>query len=435
VAPALDVRLLAFAAALTAVTGVTIGLAPALQLPRGASVSVKHGGAAGGRSQLFGNLLVSAQVAVAVALLLGTGYFARALGRAMDVDTGFDADRVVMVGMNTDLVQRDREETVALREAAVQRAAALPGVTAVSWTGNIPLTASFDRQTSVVEGYTPSEGERVRFEYVGVGPRYHEVLGIPILRGRGFDERDLGPGERVAVINQTAADRYFAGRDPLGLTIRMGEETLRVVGVARDALYHALGEEPRPYLYFPLSDMRQDIVLARVERDAAALVPELERAVRSATPGVPVIALGTLNDRLHAVLAPQVNGAWLLGAFGALALIIALVGIYGVLAYTVERRTREIGIRIAIGARAADVVRSVVLRGATLVSLGVVGGLVLGVLLGRGARSFLFGVPASDPVTLATTAGIMLLVGVVAAWVPARRAVGVDPSTALRTDA
>jgi predicted permease len=397
--------------------------------------SIKSGTASArdGRQRLRG-VLVSVQIAVAVALLLGTGLFARALSRALSIDLGFDAEKVVVVGASADHVQLGTAEAMAMRAAAVERVAQIPGVTGVTWTGTVPLTSAFDRQTAVVDGYTPAQGERVAFEYSGVGARYHEVMGIPIVQGRGFDDRDLSSGEPVAIINETAVRRYFAGRDPIGATIRMGGMTGRVVGVARDIMYHRLNEDPRPYLYFPLSDVRQDLIFVRAEHNTAALLRDVEQAVRAASPGVPVVTFGTLQDRLHTVLAPQLGGAWLLGGFGALALLIAVVGIYGVVAYTVEQRTREIGIRIAIGADSFDLLRGVIVRSVALVAIGVGAGLALGLGLGRASRGFLFGVPPHDPATMAATAVIALLVGVVAAAVPARRAVRIDPSAAIRTD-
>jgi predicted permease len=432
---ALDNRLLAFAALITLLTGILVGIAPALQAARDSTMAAIKQGSRPSRGQpTLRGVLVSAQVAVALVLLVGTGLFARALARALSVELGFDPERVVAVIAGTSLVQFEPEATAAYLTEASRRARTVPGVSAVSWSSTVPLTSSYDRQTAQVEGYSPAPDERVRFEYVGVGPRYLEVMGIPLISGRDFEVRDLAPGMLKTVINETGAGRYFKGRSPIGAHITMGRRTAEVIGVARDVKYHALNEEPRPHLYFAQSVVGGPIFVVRTEGPPASVLRPVEEAVRSANRAVPVMMMGALDGRLRTVLAPQLGGAWLLGSFGLLALLVAIVGIYGVVAYAVAQRTREIGIRMAIGARPGQVVAAVVGSNLGFVAFGVIAGLALSVMLARAASSFLFGVKPGDPLTLIATAALMLVVSLAAAYIPARRAVRVDPLLALRSD-
>ena len=430
-----DARLILFAAAITILTGVLVGLAPALQAARGSTMSAIKQGARHGRSQpVLRGMLVSAQVAVALVLLAGTGLFARALIRALAVDIGFDAERVIAIATAPDLVQFDRTATGAFLVDAARRVEAVPGVSRVSWGSGIPLTSGYDRQTATVDGYTPAPDERVRFEYTSVGPNYHEAMGIPLVSGRGFEARDLSSGARSLIINETAARRYFPNRDPLGAQITMGDMTGQVVGVASDLKYHELNEEPRPYLYIAQIVTSHPVLLVQTAAPARTVLRQVEVAVRSAHQTVPILITGVLEDRLRTVLMPQRAGVWLLGIFGMLALTVAIVGIYGVVAYTVAQRTREIGIRMAIGARPLQVTRAMVAGNLRFVAVGLAIGLALSVFLARAASSFLFGVRPSDPFTLIATVALILLAALGAAYLPARKAVGNDPLRALRTE-
>ena len=438
---AFDARLFWFSLALAAASALLFGLVPALQASRPDTVAALKGGAPrGGRPQhRLRGALVTAQVAVALVLLVGTGLFLRALSRALAVDLGFRPEGLVTLTLDPGLVQFDRPRSVAHFMAVAAKVAELPGVRGVTWTSNPPLDGGMDREAAQVDGYTPAPDERVRLELSAVGPRYHETVGIPLVSGRGFDERDGPDAEPVVILNETAARRWFAGRAAVGSYLTMRKKRIRIVGVARDAIYHEIGEPPRPYGYFPLLQRSgggggAPTLVARVARDARAALPAVVAAARSADPTVPVFDTYTMTDRLHARLAPQVAGAWLLAVFGGLALVVAAVGIYGAVAYAVSQRTREIGIRMALGAADGAVLRLVVGRSLGFVLIGIPLGAAAAVALGRGASRFLFGIGAADPLTLATVSAVMLLAGLVAAVVPARRAVRIDPVAALRAD-
>jgi ABC-type antimicrobial peptide transport system permease subunit len=242
----------------------------------------------------------------------------------------------------------------------------------------------------------------------------------------------------VAIINETAAKRYFAGRSAIGGYVTMGKRSMQIVGVSRDTKNHELSETPSPYIYMPLLQLSENAVgaltlVVRV-KDGFRSTRSIVDAARSANPAVPIFDVATMSQRLHFVLAPQLVGAWLLGSFGVLALIVAAIGIYGVVAYAVSQRTREIGIRMALGARAASVLGLVVRGNVAFVAVGIPIGIALGLMLARAMARFLYGLRPTDPLTFAVTSFTILAVGALAAFVPARRAVRIDPLIALRSD-
>ncbi|HVT39376.1 MAG TPA: ABC transporter permease [Gemmatimonadaceae bacterium] len=438
-----DARLVSFAALATLATGVLVGLAPALRASRPDTINALKGLASsrGSRLHTLRNALVTAQVAVGLALLVGTGLFVRALQHAVALDLGFSPEQLVTLAVDPGLVQLDPVQARSYYTAVLTRVSSEPGVSGATWAGSPPLTVDFDRQSATIEGYVPGPGERVMVEYIAVGPRFHEILGIPMAQGRGFDDQDRAGARPVVIVNETLAKRYFAGRDALGAQIEMSGARLTIVGVARDTKYHELGEAPRPYAYFPLlqapegASVGSPTLVVRASGGGTALLPSIVAAARRADPKVPVYGAMTMSDRLRASLAPQRAGAALFGAFSALALLVAAVGVYGVVAYSVSERTREIGIRIALGARAVPVLRLVLARTLWFVALGLPFGIAVSVAVGRASTRFLYGVSATDALTLATMSGLMFGVAALAAYVPARRAVRVDPLLALRADA
>ena len=439
-----DQRLLWFAIAITLATAVLVGLVPALQSSRTDTAAVLKGSVArgGSRQQWLRSSLTAAQVAIALVLLVGTGLFARALDRALAVDLGFNAEPLALLAMEPGLAQIDRSNAINYYLAAAERARATPGVNAVTWTTAVPLTGGWDRSTAEIPGYVPAPDERVRLEYSAVGPRYHEIVDMPLLTGRGFDERDAGQTTPVMIINETAAKRYFGKRAAIGATVRMQGRAYQVIGVVRDAKYHELNEEPRPYAYFALLQTGQGGVLSggaprmvvRTAVDPASVLPTLASAIRAVNPAVPIVEAVTARSLLRRALAPQLAGAALLGVFSMLALVVAAVGIYGLIAFAVSQRTREIGIRLALGARPGAVLRLMIIRNLALAAAGVPIGVALAITLGKGLTGFLYGVGTTDPATLISMSAVMLLVALLAAYLPARRAVRADPLQVLRAD-
>jgi predicted permease len=398
-------------------------------------------GARGSRTHRLRGALVSAQVAAGIVLLMGTGLFLRALTRALAIDPGFRVEDVAMIQVDPGLAQLDAASAHAYYADVLARVGALPGIVDATWASAPPLTTGFDRMTVQIEGYVASEGERVALEFAAVGPHYHRVLDIPFVAGRGFENTDDASGPPVVVLNETAAKRYFAGRDAVGAQVTMGGGgPATVIGVARAIRYHALSEEPRPYAWLALRQLTArggigaPALMVRTTGTAATRLPAIVGVARSVDARVPDARTTTLKAHLNGVLAPQLAGVWLLGVFSLLVLTVAAVGIHGVVAFAVSQRTREIGIRMALGARAWSVVRIVVMENLGFIALGVAAGLVLALLLARGMTRFLYGVGSADAVTLAATLAVVLAVGIIASLLPARRAVRIDPLVALRAE-
>ena len=434
---ALNGELLAFAVAIAVVTGVMFGLLPAVQGTRPDTIAaLKSASLRRGTWQhyLRGGL-VTAQVAVALVLLVGTGLFSRALTQALSIDLGFKPEPLAMLSVDPGLAQLDPERTRAYIAAVTDRVSRMPGITGVSWQRTTPLDSDYDREQAQIEGYTPAPDERIRVEMNTVGAHYHDVMGMSLLSGRGFNERDITGAQPVVVVNETLARRYFAGRDPLGNHISMRRNRWLIVGVVRDMVYHEPNEPARPYAYFPTMQTGglTPTMVIRAKGDPAALLSSVASAVRSVNPAVPVGNITTMSSYVRMIFAPQVAGAWLLGVFSLLALVVAAVGIYGIVAYAVSQRTREISIRLALGARGSSVLKLIVGSNLAFVALGIPLGVGLALLLARGLSRFLYGVSTSDAITLTSTSLLMLLIGLVAAYLPARRATRIDQNIVLRS--
>jgi len=437
-----DWRVLAFAVAVSLATGVGFGLAPALQATRVDLVPGLKGAPAGGgaRSRLRGALLVG-QVALSLVLLVGAGLFARALQRALSIDPGFRHDQVAMVHADPGLARHDGARAAEYYAETTRRALALPGVAGAGWTTSVPLTDDENTETVDIEGYTARADEQVGVELSLVGSGLLGVLRIPVLRGRGFDDRDRRGAQPVAIVNETLAARYFPDGDALGKRMHLVRREVVIVGIARDLKYHALREEPRPYVYLPLAQqldahpfLTEMTLLVRARVPPATLLPALLGELRATASDVPVYQAGILSDVLATLLMPQRVGATLLGLFSLLAMLLAALGVFGAVAYGVSQRVREIGIRMALGARSADVLRLVLGRSLRDVAIGVALGLGLAAAGARAAEGFLYGIAATDLPTYAATSAILLAVSLLAAYVPARAATRTNPAITLQSE-
>jgi predicted permease len=453
IAPAftVDVWVLGFTLALSALTGVLFGLAPALQASRPDLVpALKDETVSLDRGRRFSlrGLLVVAQVALSLVLLVGAGLFLRSVRHARAIDPGFDAERILVAQLNINLLRYTRAQGREFYRQVVERVGALPGVESVSLARNVALTGSASTRGLLIEGQA-GEGNDLRNEggalsasnnTVGVnvvGSKYLKTLGVPLVRGRDFAAADTEESPRVVVVNEAFAARHFEGQDPLGK--RLSFEGARgpwheVVGVARDSKYYTLGEARTPFVYLPLAQNHETgmALVVRAGVEPAALAASVRREVQSLEKNLPVADARPMTEVLGVALYAARTGAAMLTGFGLLALLLAAVGLYGVMAYTVSRRTREVGIRMALGARRADVLKLVLREALTLLACGVVLGLAGAWAASRLLAGFLYGVSTNDPFTFFGTTAVLVAAALLACLVPARRAMKVDPMVALR---
>ncbi|OFW18729.1 MAG: hypothetical protein A3H97_17880 [Acidobacteria bacterium RIFCSPLOWO2_02_FULL_65_29] len=436
-----DPSAFAFALAASAVTGMLFGLAPAWQASTPDTVEALKEeagrGSGGRRGHRLRSALVVAQVAVCFVLLVGAGLFTRSLAAAQRLDPGFDHERQATASMDLFSSGYTPETGRQFHRRGLERVAALPGVQSVAFARQLPLGFSGRSSGRVdIDGYTPRPDEEVTIGYNQVSTRYFETMGIPIIAGREFTGADAAEGRRAVVVNETMAKRYWGERDPVGLRIRNGGGPAIVVGVARDIKYYALNETPQPHMYLNLAtDYVSGVVLqARVSGDPAAFAASLRGALHGLDASLPLWDVRPLSDHMEQAFFAQRIGANLLGVMGTLALLLAAVGLYGVVAYATSQRTHEMGIRLALGAAPGDLRRMVIVQGARLTGAGLAIGLAAALGATPLVRSLLPGITPTDPITFALVPVALLLIALVAAWIPARRASGVDPIVALRHD-
>jgi predicted permease len=434
-----DGRILLFALAVT--TGVTLvaTLVPALRATRldaGEGLRSDTGAMpAGGRWFGLRDALVVAQVAVSLVVLAAAALFLASLGRATRIDPGFATERIAL--MRTELGVQGYDEARGRRfyDELLRDVRALPGVEGAALAELVPLGLGRQRRFIEVEGYEPAPGEEMEFGVNAVSTDYFRTMNVPLVRGRGFDERDRPGAVPVAVVNESFARRFWSGADPIGRRIVVHDTPHAIIGVARDGKYVSLGEDPVPYYYLPWSqDYEPDMVLqVRTAGDPRALLPALAERARALDPDLPVETT-TIDEHLGFAILPQQLGATVLGAFGAIGLLLAALGLYGVISLLVTQRAGEIGLRIALGASAGDVRGMVVRRGMKLTAIGLALGLLGTLAAGRLAAGLLFGVSAADPAMLASVVLLFAGVALAASWIPARRAARLDPMRALRAE-
>jgi predicted permease len=436
----LNLTVIVFTVAVTLITAIVSGLLPALRGSRpDVAASLKDaapGNIGGGKGRLRQGLVVS-QVALSLLLLVSAALFLRSLTRAQSLDTGYAARQGLLTSIDLLAAGYDEARGQAFLQQTLDRVAAIPGVRAASVASALPLDISAGADMSFdVDGYTAKPNEEMQAYYNRVGPNYFDAMGIDLMQGRGITARDTRDQPLVVVINETMAERYFRGRSAIGGTIRFGRGPATVVGVARSGKYSALNEAPRNYMYLSVFQVyRPDLVLhVRTVTDPLGVFPAVQREIRALDPALPLFDVRTLEEhRRLSVFIPKMAGT-LLGLFGVLALVLAVVGLYGVVACTVAQRTREIGVRMALGAAHRDIVRLVLRQGLVLAGAGLVAGLGLALAAGRLIAGQLVGISGADPVSFFGPAALLLIVAAAACALPARRAARLDPLTALRQE-
>jgi predicted permease len=430
-----DLRVAAYALSLTAITGIAFGLMPALQSSRfDLSSALKESGVQSGSAnksrQLLRNTLVGAQIAVSMILLLAVGLLIRGLYYAQTVDPGFATKDVAALFLNLGAQAYDKSRATAVMQQLRDRVSRVPGVLEVAQAECAPLSHDFSADHFTI----PGRSEKFAIEYNHVSPEYFSVVGIPILRGRGFTAE--APNSAGVIVTEATARRLWPGEEPLARTLRADDgEEYYVIGVAKDAQVSHLGELDTNYLYFLAgpNDNSRNYLLIRFRGDFSATSKGVRAAVRSLDAEVPADLI-RLEDYLEIWRAPSRIVAALSGALGALALLLASIGVYGMVSYSVSRSVREIGIRLAVGASRADVMAYVLWRAMRPILIGGLVGMIVSAALSTVLSSMLFGLSAHDPIAFIAVPLFLFVVAAIASFVPARRAMHVDPNLALRCE-
>jgi predicted permease len=432
-----DLRVLAFALAVSLLTGLVVGLAPVRRALAPDVAARLRDGSAGGGSQrsLAGSAVVVGQLAVSLVLLVGAGLLGRGLLRATRVDPGFDVRGVSTVEFDTEAWGFSEAEGRRFYTALADRFATLPGVTAVSSTTVLPL--NFHSSGDAIELGGPGSGEgtgSVSIQQILIGPAYFDVLHLPIRSGRPITTQDDERSERVAVINETMARRFWPDGTALGRTFRYHGAPVTIVGIARDSRYASLTETTPVLAYFPLAQewRAQRNLLVRSTVEPRALATAMVRAIRETSAAAPRATIMPLAEATGVALLPGRVAALVTGVLGLAGALLSIAGLYGVVAYSAARRTREIGIRLALGAQPRDVLRLIVRQGMQLTVLGVAIGLGLAALATPLLRSLLFGMSPLDPGTYLLMPAILTAVALLASYLPARRAAATEPMVVLR---
>lgn len=434
-----DRQVLGFAVLLSLATAAISGLAPALTASRTDLLSVLRGQSLSlTRSRRLARTqygFVVAQVALSLILLISTGLFLRSLHRTLSVDPGFDSEGRLVVPISLYYGQYDETEGRRFYQQLADRVRSLPGVREAALAAYLPLGDIHGHHDVWIEGYDPAPDESLLVKRNMVGPGYFATLGVPIVKGRAIDERDIEGAKPVAVVNEAMARRYWPGRDPIGRTVRVGNTVHEVIGIARDGKYGSLREKAISYLCLPMAQhefTKQAYLIVSSVAYPQSLFGPLQEELKHLNPNLPPPKIVTLTEFVKDAAGRDEGPLGIVGISGLLGLVLATVGIYGVMSYSVSQRTQEIGIRMALGAAPDEVLKQVLHSGLRVTLLGVGIGLVGAIGAARLWSAYLFGIAPLDPLTFVAVSVIVSLVALVACYVPARRATKVDPLVALR---
>jgi predicted permease len=437
----LDATVLLFAIATSLATALLFGLAPAWSASRldlvPALKDAAGDGAGRSRRVTLRDALVVGQLALSLVLLVSGALLTRGMLAARGTDLGFDPTPISSLTFNLQMNGYDVDRAMALRTRALEAVTALPGVEAVAVSSRLPLAPDINMTGVTVPGHHAPDADPTPIDAAYVGADYFRVVGVPIVAGRAFTEDDVNGARKVAIVNETMARQYWPGESAVGRVIHDGDldqPPIEVVGVARDHKVRSVGEAPRPYLHLPAGPSRRISLVVRTSTPAVSALPMLREAIWKLEPDVVFTGEASATEIAAITMAPTILGAGIIGGFGALALLLAAVGLYGVIAYAVSLRTREVGIRMALGAARGQVVRLVLRQGGRLAAVGVAIGTLASLAVGRVLASLLYGVSPFDPVAYGVAAALLVAVAALANLAPALTASRVDPLTALRRD-
>src|SRR6266851_3691715 len=436
-----DAVVFAFTLGLTVITTLLFGLAPTLHASKQDLVTAMKDNTAtvgrGPRKVSLRHALVITQVALSMVALISAGLFVRSLREAYKADPGFDPHGVLLASFDPFLSGYDESRGREFYRRLVERVRTVPGIQSATLARRLPLTDGGIAFANVaIDGYAPAKDEDMRLNYETVGPQYFQTMRIPFVHGRDFNERDQEGARGVVIINETMAGRYWPGGDALGRRLKLTKDWLEIVGIAKDVKNRSLSGAPQPFLYLPLfQDYRSNMILvARTAVEPEQMSQSVRAEVAVLDPEIPIFDAKTFDDHVVISLYSQRMAATLLSIFGLLALSLAAIGLYGVMAYSVSQRTRELGIRISVGAERRDIFKLILGQGLAISVVGLLAGLVATLGVTRLTANLLYGASATDPVTFIVIALLLLCVTLLACYFPARRATKIDPMIALRVE-
>lgn len=440
-----DATVLAFTIGVSILAGLLFGLIPAIRASKtDLATAMKEKTRTRSRFGRLGlsSAMVVLQVVLSMVLLTGAGLFARSLLNLQNENVGFDRSNMLLLGIDPRLAGYKPAELAPLYQQVLERIGSLPNVRAVSMATYSPMSGTQRSSSIRVPGYTPQPGEDVVVEDILTGPKYAETLGIAVLRGREIEARDTVAGPRIAVVNETFANRFFKDQNPIGRNFSFDDDTdggasLEIIGVVADVKNADAREQPMPVVYRPILQIADQAaftanIQVRTNGDASSFAGPVRQVINSIDDKIPIFGVTTLEDQVHERLQQDRLIAQLVSFFGVLALILACIGLYGVMAHGVARRTSEIGIRMALGARGGNIAWMILRETLMLVVLGLAIGIPTALFAARFVSSQLFGLKPADPVALIGAAIVLTLVALIAGYVPARRASRVNPLNALR---
>jgi predicted permease len=437
----MDLRVLAFAAAVSLFTGLLFGLVPALQSTRAKLSGAMRNDAPSEKLRRVNlrDLLVATQVALSVVLLIGSILVVRSLQHALSLHLGFEPRHAAAVSFDLGLQGYSEERAQEFQRRLLDKVRSMPGIEAAGMIDGLPLTLNISNSPVYIEGKPePRAGDAPQANMYVITPGYLRAMQTRLVAGRDLDQRDSRNAPLVVLVNEAFGRQLLPGEDPVGKRFRSGTngKWKQIAGVVEDGKYRSLGENPSPTVFEAMEQNSRSntTLIARSPLPEAETVSALRRAVAELDPSLTIYDAGSLTSELALALFPARLVAVVLAAFGFLAVVLAATGVYGIMAYAVSRRTREIGIRMALGAAPAQVLRVVLFRTGVLLTIGTGIGLAMSLAAGQFFGQILYGVSARDPLTYASAIALMAVVALVACWVPARRAIQVDPLTALRTE-
>jgi predicted permease len=433
----LDWRVLAFAFAASFLSGIAFGVVPALRSTRRDLLPAlkDERQLAGPRRSRLRSSIVVAQITVCLVLLISAGLCVQSLFNARSIDPGFSTHNIAVAQLDPGSLGYTEAQDRQFYQQLLERVRAFPGVSSASLSGSLPLGTGYSTGGVQIEGFTPPPGlDSIPVQVAYVAPDFFNTMGIPVLNGREFLPEDMLRGSTGIIVNQAMAAHFWPGRNPIGQHFKNGKETAEIVGVVKTGKYRSLSEDPLDFMYLPLSSQPQEFLVVRTQAGEEATLGEIRHVIQSLDPNVVPMEMESISQYMALPLFAAHTTGLLLAVFGSVALLLATIGLSGVVSYSVSQRTNEIGVRMALGADRFDVVKLILKQGMRLTGIGILIGVVLSFAATRALAGLLYGIKPGDPLTFAAVSLFLATVAFLSCYFPARRAASVDPMQSLRAE-